>query len=76
MTGVLLLDYILSEKKALNKMPENPMVVSTVVSTKLAKIIADYYGVEFIEVLTGFKYIAHEIKIHEGKKNFIFGFNE
>jgi len=76
MTGVLLLDYILSEKKALNKMPENPMVISTVVSTKLAKIIAGFYGVEFIEVLTGFKYIAHEIKRYEGQKNFIFGFEE
>lgn len=76
MTGILLLEYILSQKKELRRMPENPVVISTIVSTRLAKIIAESYGVEYIDVLTGFKYICREIKNFEGKKNFVFGFEE
>ncbi len=76
MTGILLLEYILSQKKELRRMPENPVVISTIVSTRLAKIIAESYGAEYIDVLTGFKYICREIKNFEGKKNFVFGFEE
>lgn len=57
-------------------MPENPVVISTIVSTRLAKIIAESYGAEYIDVLTGFKYICREIKNFEGKKDFVFGFEE
>lgn len=76
MTGILLLEYILSQKKRLNRMPINPVVISTIVSSRLAKIIAQEYNTEYIDVLTGFKYIANEIKKFEGEKSFVFGFEE
>ncbi len=76
MTGILLCEYILSQKKSLGILPANPVIISTLVSTKLAKKIADEFGAEYIEVLTGFKYICREIRNFEGKKNFVFGFEE
>ena len=76
MTGVLLLEYILSQKKKLNKMPVNPVIISTIVSSRMAKLIALDYHAEYIDVLTGFKYIAQEIKKFEKEKNFVFGFEE
>ena len=76
MTGVLLLEYILSQKKKLNKMPVNPVIISTIVSSRMAKLIALDYHAEYIDVLTGFKYIAQEIKKFEKDKNFVFGFEE
>ena len=76
MTGVLLLEYILSQKKKLNKMPVNPVIISTIVSSRMAKLIALDYHSEYIDVLTGFKYIAQEIKKFEKDKNFVFGFEE
>lgn len=75
-TGVLLTEYMLSQLKSNNKMPDNPMVIKTIVTTELAKEICKYYGVEIIDVLTGFKYIGEKIKEYEGKKNFIIGFEE
>ncbi len=76
MTGVLLLEYILSQKKKLSKMPVNPVIISTIVSSRMAKLIALDYHAEYIDVLTGFKYIAREIKKFEKEKNFVFGFEE
>ena len=76
MTGVLLLEYILSQKKKLSKMPVNPVIISTIVSSRMAKLIALDYHAEYIDVLTGFKYIAKEIKKFEKDKNFVFGFEE
>lgn len=76
MTGILLCEYILSQKKFLGELPPNPVIISTIVSTKLAKLIAAEYSAEYIEVLTGFKYICREIKKIEGQKNFVFGFEE
>lgn len=76
MTGVLLLEYILSQKKKLSKMPVNPVIISTIVSSRMAKLIALDYHAEYIDVLTGFKYIAQEIKKFEKEKNFVFGFEE
>ncbi len=76
MTGVLLLEYILSQKKKLSKMPVNPVIISTIVSSRMAKLIALDYHAEYIDVLTGFKYIAQEIKKFEKDKNFVFGFEE
>ena len=76
MTGVLLLEYILSQKKKLSKMPVNPVIISTIVSSRMAKLIASDYHAEYIDVLTGFKYIAKEIKKFEKDKNFVFGFEE
>ncbi|SKA96501.1 phosphoglucomutase [Caloramator quimbayensis] len=75
-TGVLLTEYMLSQLKENKKMPENPMVIKTIVTTELAREICRYYDVEIIDVLTGFKYIGEKIKEYEGKKNFILGFEE
>ncbi len=74
--GVLLLDYIFSHSKSL---PENPVVVKTIVSTDLAARVAESYGATAVEVLTGFKYIGEVIKrlekTGEGHR-FVFGFEE
>ena len=76
--GILLLDYILSSKKMLNTLPENSFAVTTIVSSKLAGPICKYYGVELMEVLTGFKYIGEKIRFYdeEGDGHFQFGFEE
>ena len=78
-TGVLLLDYICSQRKKHNKMPKEPVMVKTIVSTDMSKKIAEYYGVEVREVLTGFKYIGEQI-LHleeEGHpERYIFGYEE
>jgi len=77
-TGCLLLEYILSQKKKSGKLPENGFVVKTIVTSELARRIADYYGTELIEVLTGFKFIGEKIKELDetGHKKYIFGFEE
>lgn len=76
--GILLLDYILSSKKALGTLPSNSFAVTTIVSSKLAASICEYYGVELQVVLTGFKFIGERIRIddEEGDKHFQFGFEE
>lgn len=78
MTGVLLADYILSQKKANGTLPENGALVSTIVSTNMTQAIAKYYDVAMYEVLTGFKYIGEKIKEFEqtGSHTFLFGFEE
>ena len=77
-TGVLLLDYILSSMKELKILPSNAAVIKTIVTTEMATSIAKYYGVELIDVLTGFKYIGEKIKEFEVSKmsTYIFGFEE
>lgn len=76
--GLLLLDYILGYKKDTNTLPANSFAVTTIVSSRLAGVICDYYGVELQETLTGFKFIGERIKIddEEGDKHFQFGFEE
>jgi phosphoglucomutase len=76
--GILLLDYILSSKKALGTLPERSFAVTTIVSSRLAGLICAYYGVELQVVLTGFKFIGERIRIddEEGDKHFQFGFEE
>lgn len=74
--GVLLIDFILSHKKNL---PQKPVVVKTIVTTDLAARVAESYGCEVREVLTGFKYIGEVIKnletVGEGDR-FVFGYEE
>lgn len=74
----VLLDYILTAKKNANDLPADGTVVKSIVSTELATKIANNYGVEMQNVLTGFKYIAEKIKDFEENKNhtFLFGFEE
>ena len=76
--GCLLLHYILSARKRLGTLPANGAVVSSLVSTDMAKAICADFGVTHIDVLTGFKYIAEQIKLFEetGEHTFLFGFEE
>ena len=77
--GALLLDYICRVRKANGSMPENPVAVTTIVSTDLATPIAEKYGVELRRTLTGFKFIGEQIALLEAageKERFIFGFEE
>ncbi len=78
MIGVLLTEYILSQKTGLGLLPENPYVVKTIVTSEMLRCVTDRYGVELVDVLTGFKYIAETIKKHEEAKdmNFVFGLEE
>jgi phosphoglucomutase len=77
-TGCLLLEYILSQKKASGRLPANGFVVKTIVTSELARRIAGNYNVELIEVLTGFKFIGEKIKELDetGLKKYLFGFEE
>ncbi len=77
-TGCLLLEYILSQKKAKGNLPDNGFVVKTIVTTELTREIAKEYGVELLEVLTGFKFIGEKIKLldENGDKKYLFGFEE
>lgn len=77
--GLLLLDFICSQRVKHGKMPENPVFVKTIVTMDLAEKIADHYGVQTVNVLTGFKFIGEVIgKLEaEGReKDYICGFEE
>lgn len=77
-TGVLLLDYVLRRLKESGKLSKKGFVVKSFVSTSLAKLVADDYGVELIETLVGFKFIGEKIKQLDdtGLREYIFGFEE
>lgn len=77
--GVLLLDFIARNRVLNGRMPKKPVAVSTIVSTDMAAAVAAEYGVDFIRVLTGFKYIGDQIALLEEKgeaDRYIFGFEE
>lgn len=77
--GALLLDFVLSRRKANGTLPKDPIAVKTIVSTELCKKIADNYGCKLIDVLTGFKFIGEQITELEkkGEENrYVFGFEE
>jgi len=78
MTGVIITEYLLYQMKNNHTLPNNPAIVSTIVSTKLTEKIADAYGAVYFDVLTGFKYIGGKIRDFEehGDHNYIFGFEE
>ncbi len=78
MSGMLIAEYILREKTKNNTMPENPALVTTIVTTNMAEVITKAYGVKMIEVLTGFKFIGEQIKFFEesGSNNYVFGLEE
>ncbi|WP_338631588.1 phospho-sugar mutase [Clostridium baratii] len=77
-TGLLLTDYILCSLKETGKLPENGVVIKTIVTTEGAREIANHYGVEIIDVLTGFKYIGEKIREFKesNEKTYLFGFEE
>lgn len=78
-TGIMLTDYILSQRKALKTLPEKPIMVKTIVTSILIDQLCEDYGCELKDVLTGFKYIG-EVILNLEKKNeenrFVFGFEE
>lgn len=77
-TGCLLMEYILSQKKSRNALPLNGFTVKTIVTSELGRAISRNYGIEMIEVLTGFKFIGEKIKELDefGDKKYLFGFEE
>lgn len=77
-TGCLLMEYILSGKKAGNVLPPNGFTVKTIVTSELGRAISQNYGIELVEVLTGFKFIGEKIKELDefGDRKYLFGFEE
>ena len=77
-TGMLLLDYICSQRVKHGKMPADPVMVKTIVTMDMGEQIAAHYGLRTINVLTGFKFIGEQIKFFEqtGSNNYVFGLEE
>ena len=77
-TGALLVDYILRSKKEKGTLPADGVVIKTIVTTELAAAIAESYGMEIMNVLTGFKYIGEKMTEFTEKKNhtYLIGFEE
>lgn len=77
-TGAILLDYLLSQKKEKGILPENGIVLKTIVTSEIGRSIAKAYGLETIDTLTGFKFIGEKIKQFEqtGEYTFQFGYEE
>ena len=78
-TGVLLFDFVCRMRRERGTMPQQPVAVKTIVTTPMAEAVARDYGVELINVLTGFKYIGEKIGQLEqkgGEGRYIFGFEE
>lgn len=77
--GLLILDYVSSQMKKAGTMPVLPICVKTIVTTELAAQVAEKYGIETINVLTGFKYIGEkigELKAKGEERRFLLGFEE
>ncbi|MBC5648196.1 phospho-sugar mutase [Christensenella tenuis] len=77
--GVLLFDFVCAMRKKYGTMPENPVAVKTIVTTEMAQSIADQYGVQLKNVLTGFKFIGEQIGLLEENgeaDRYVFGFEE
>ena len=78
-TGMLLTDYVCARRRENGTMPNDPVVIKTIVTTDMVEQIASHYGVRTVNVLTGFKYIGEQIGLLEkqGKADsYIFGFEE
>ena len=78
-TGIMLLNYVLSSRKRSGTLPENPVAVKTIVTSKLVDRVCEKYGCELKNVLTGFKYIGEQILLLEQKgqeSRYVFGFEE
>lgn len=78
MSGMLIAGYILEQRKAFGRLPENGALVKTIVTTNMADALAKEYNVHLIEVLTGFKYIGEQIKFFEEQNTYqyLFGLEE
>jgi phosphoglucomutase len=78
MSGSLLCDYVLSQKQAKGQIPADGQVIKSIVTTNLVNAVAEHYGCELVEVLTGFKYIGQQILKEEqtGNGTYMFGMEE
>lgn len=77
--GAMLLEYICEQRIKKGTMPKDPIAVKTIVTTDIVNLIGKEYGVEIIDVLTGFKFIGEQIGLLEAKgeeNRYIFGFEE
>ena len=77
-TGALLLHYLLCEKKKQGSLPENGVVMKTIVTSELGRAVASSFGLDTVDTLTGFKFIGEKIKEYEksGQYTFQFGYEE
>lgn len=77
-TGALLLDYLLTKKKEMGTIPANGMVIKTIVTSELGRVIAEAFDISSLDVLTGFKFIGEKIGEYEvsGEHTFLFGYEE
>ena len=77
-SGAVLLEYILSQLEQQGKMPSNPVMFNTVVTSDLGEMVAKDHGVETEKTLTGFKFIGEKVAKYEktGEKNYVFGYEE
>lgn len=78
MSGMIICEYELSQKKEKGMLPEDGAIVTTIVSGNMSQAVAKEYGVDIIETLTGFKYIGEQIKLFEQNHNhtYLFGYEE
>lgn len=74
--GAILLEYLLSSKKEKGTLPENGIIFDTIVTSSLGRMVAQKYGIEVESTLTGFKFIGDKITEYDGKKEFLFGYEE
>ena len=74
--AAVLMDYVLAQRTAQGSMPDKPFVATTVVNSPLLLRIAEHYRIEAAETLTGFKWIAEQIRLREGKQTFVVGGEE
>ncbi|MCI8389405.1 MAG: phospho-sugar mutase [Roseburia sp.] len=78
MSGCLIGDYVIGQRKELSGLPEDGAFIRSIVSTNMADAIAEHYGIALVEVLTGFKFIGQKILEFEntGKGTYLFGMEE
>ncbi|MGE7761321.1 phospho-sugar mutase [Peribacillus sp. NPDC097895] len=77
-TGALFLDYLLAQKREKGTIPQNGVVLKTIVTSEIGRTIAESYGLQTVDVLTGFKFIAEKINQYNesGEHSFLFGYEE
>lgn len=78
MSGMLICEYLMSQKQQKGELPSNGALIKTIVSTNMADAVAERYNMKLIEVLTGFKFIGEQIKLFEENHSYeyVFGFEE
>lgn len=76
--GALMLEYLLSQRQRSESLPDNGIVVKTIVTSEIGRAIANHYGIPTIDTLTGFKFIGEKINEFEntGEHTFLFGYEE